>query len=204
MKLNLKTLGKVLAFIIFFALIWVGVKVNRDKRIAFENLNMSMENLSTSTPSRIANAVVTLPDGNIIVGLKDNKAEYTSEDKKFRGSVSIKEENIETKFIPGIFETKSTARLDAVVPMSVTGDSYDGSLYIVLFQDRGYTALEKSYARLGGLDVKINSITMLPQDGIAMNQEYRVSIKYTQSSQDKEVIIPVMDGRFDPDGAITK
>lgn len=203
MKGNSKKVMVFLCFLIVALLLWSGYKVHKDKLKAFEALNIKTENFAASTPSRVSEAVVTLPDGNLLVGLHDNISEYTSKYVVGKSTVTIQNKLLKTKFIPGIFEKKVDPRIDAIVPMYVNADSQGGSLYVVLFKDRGDVALEESYARLGGPSATVHSIEILPADTAIVGEEYKVDIMYTSSKQ-KEVIIPVIDGRFDSKGTISK
>ncbi len=203
MKLITKNKAVILAFLILAILIFYSYKIEKNKRDKFETLNRNIASLAETTPSRINQSVVTLPEGNILIGLKDGYATYTPLSKG-KGEVKIFDSLVKTHMLRGVYK-ETSPRLDALVPMSVTGDSYDnGSLYIVLFQDRGNAAIEKSHARLGGIDVSVESIITLPTDGKIDKEEYQVSIKYLQKGIEKELIIPVIDGRFYPDGATSR
>lgn len=203
MKLITKNKAVILAFLILAILIFYSYKIEKNKRDKFETLNRNIASLAETTSSRINQSVVTLPEGNILIGLKNGYATYTPLSKG-KGEVEIFDSLVKTHMLRGVYK-ETSPRLDALVPMSVTGDSYDnGSLYIVLFQDRGNAAIEKSHARLGGIDVSVESIITLPTDGKIDKEEYQVSIKYLQKGIEKELIIPVIDGRFYPDGATSR
>jgi len=202
MQKILKEVSTILSFILVIVLLWAGLVAEKDKREAFETLNRSVSNFTNSTPSRIAKSVITLPEGNILIGLKNGQESYISKDGG-KGLVIIQDSYIKTHMVSGIYKIKDP-RLDAFAPMAISTDSMGGSLYIILFQDRGDVALEKSYARLGGTDVKVDSITTLPPDGAIKDEEYKVSVNYTQGGVKKEVIIPVIDGRFNPEGTISR
>lgn len=198
----LKKISIILSFILVIALLLAGLITEKNKREAFETLNKSVASFADSTPSRIAKSVITLPEGNILIGLKNGQESYVSKNQE-KGLAVIQDSYIKTHMIEGKYKIKDP-RLDAVAPMSVSTDSMGGSLYVVLFQDRGDVALEKSYARLGGIDIKINNITALPTDGTVKDEEYKVKINYSQGEKKKEVIIPVIGGHFDPEGTISK
>lgn len=204
MNKNFKKIVIVFSFIIVAALIGFGLKDMKEKKAAFDTLNSTTANLASSTSSRVADSVVTLPDGNLIVGLHNNTSEYTSKYVSGKSTVSIQPELLKTKFVPGIFKTQKNPRLDAIVPMYVNADPLGGSLYVVLFQDRGDVALEKSYARIGCLSAEVESIDIIEADTNIKDQEYKVDIKYNKSSSKKEIIIPVIDGKFDPNLTITR
>jgi hypothetical protein len=144
--------------------------------------------------------VITLPNESTVVGLKNNKAKYVSKTNNVNGNLSLDEKFLTTKFVPGVYG-KSDPRQDAIIPMNIYTDT---STYIVLFEDRGDAAIEKSYARLGS-NIDVRSVDILPTDGKIKGEEYRVSVKYLLAigSIKKETIIPVVEGHFDPKNTTT-
>lgn len=193
MNKRTKTIINIVAFLLLFVLIYSGFKsINNDKE-EFKALQTNTQSFSNTTDSRVGNAVVTIPDGDTVVGLKNGIGVYKYIDKVTDGEVKIIDQYLKTKFIERSYQ-KQNPRLDAIAPMSVDVDSFGGSTYIVLFQDRGDVALEKSYARIGDLSVVIGSISILESNEPGI--EYKVMVSYTQKSKDKSITIPVMDGRF--------
>ena len=206
----------IIACIIFLsvaALIANGFIAQANKKAAFEKENQTVAGYADSTNSRLDNAVITLPDNTTLVGLKNGHGDYTAPDTKVNGTVDIEKSQLQTKFIPGVFG-QSKPRLDAIVPMYVAGDSKGGSMYIVLFWDRGDSAIEESYMRLGGADVMVGEIKILPGAANDSRQEYQVDVVYrlegrTEKSNQitsipKESIVPVVAGHFDPNGLVSK
>lgn len=195
----------IISFTVVFVLLVSGYNLKKAKIGEFEALQAKVTGFASTTLERIAKGVVTLPDGNMVVGLNNNIGLYKSETGA-SGVVEVKSEYLKTKLIEGIYN-KQTPRLDAIVPMHINVDSEGGSIYIVLFNDRGDAVIEKSYARIGGLGVIISEITTLPRDASIKGEEYRVYVTYKSRSDStiiKEVIIPVVDGHFDPIGTISK
>jgi hypothetical protein len=203
MKNTTKTVITVLAFVIVGVLIWSNYSMNMAKKKEFAELGPKVAGYAETTGDRVAAAVITLPEGDTLVGLKDNYGTYRS-DYSAQGKVQVIPSLLKTNFTGGVYGVRDP-RLDAIVPMYVDGDSEKGSTYVVLFNDRGDVALEKSYARLGGRDISVDSITMLTPDTSVAGEEYKVDITYKSAGgTQKEVIIPVIDGHFDPTRTETK
>ena len=204
MKKGLKVILVIASFSIVIAMIISNYTLENRKRGEFRMLEARVQGFADTTSDRVAKAVVTLPDGDKVVGLNNNKGDV----------VEIQNRYLKTEFIPGIYNRKDP-RLDAIVPMYVSADSNGNSMYIVLFNDRGDVVLEKSHARLGNQTVIIDSISTLPADPNIAGEEYRVKVIYKLQglkSKDsnqivsipKEVTIPVIDGHFDPSRTISK
>ena len=204
MKKGLKVILVIASFSIIIAMIISKYTLENRKRGEFRMLEAKVQGFADTTEDRVAKAVVTLPDGDKVVGLNNNKGDV----------VEIQNRYLKTEFIPGIYNRKDP-RLDAIVPMYVNADSNGNSMYIVLFNDRGDVVLEKSHARLGNQTVIIDSISTLPADPNIAGEEYRVKVIYKLQglkSKDsnqivsipKEVTIPVIDGHFDPSRTISK
>jgi len=203
----------IVAFLIVGGLVLYSYNSQNTKKSEFAALGARVDGYASTTESRVKNSLITLPDGTILVGLKEGIGEYTSE-SKLPGKVTLEANYLKTEFIPGEYK-KADPRLDAIVPMYVSTDSHQGgSKYIVLFNDRGDAALEKSYARLGARDVQIESIDILQSDTNVKREEYKVDVHYKLEGTDsisgkyvslpREVIIPVIDGHFDPKGTVSK
>ena len=204
MKKGLKVILVIASFSIVIAMIISNYTLENRKRGEFRMLEARVQGFADTTSDRVAKAVVTLPDGDKVVGLNNNKGDV----------VEIQNRYLKTEFIPGIYNKKDP-RLDAIVPMYVNADSNGNSMYIVLFNDRGDVVLEKSHARLGNQTVIIDSISTLPADPNIAGEEYRVKVIYKLQglkSKDsnqivsipKEVTIPVIGGYFDPSRTISK
>jgi hypothetical protein len=196
----------------FLALLIIsGINSKNSKIRIFESKNDQVADLATSSIDRVNKSVITLPEDNILVSLVDGKGSYESKIQNMNGLVSLRNELGKIQFIRGIYG-KREARLDVVVPMYISTDSYGGSMYLVLFQDRGDVAIEKSYARLGGKNIILGNIEILPGDDDKI--EYKVKLVYKSEgldkslknivSKQKELIIPVIDGHFDPGGTVSK
>lgn len=198
-----KNIINVICLVLFIGMLWRGYTLTENKKSEFEALNKKVESYQTTTTDRIAKSIISLPDdNNITVGMNDNTGTYKIPLLKREGILKIDSESLKTTFVKGEYEKKNP-RLDAIVPMTVSSDSLDGSTYIILFNDRGDVALEKSYARIGNLSVKVNNIEIVTKDTSAVNQEYKVNIKYTMDGKEKETTIPVVDGHFDPSGTVS-
>ena len=204
MKKGLKVILVIASFSIIIAMIISKYTLENRKRGEFRMLEAKVQGFADTTEDRVAKAVVTLPDGDKVVGLNNNKGDV----------VEIQNRYLKTEFIPGIYNKKDP-RLDAIVPMYVSADSNGNSMYIVLFNDRGDVVLEKSHARLGNQTAIIDSISTLPADPNIAGEEYRVKVIYKLQglkSKDsnqivsipKEVTIPVIGGYFDPSRTISK
>ena len=178
MKNKTKKIIKICAFILLLLLLWGGYRINRSKMSEFNALQTLTQSYSATTIERVANSIVTLPDGNTVVGIKDFIGLYKYTDGS-TGKAEIAHKYLKTNFIEGAYRGKSP-RLDALVPMTVDIDSLDGSTFIVLFHDRGDVALEKSYARIGDISVVIGDIYITK--GEKSDEEYRVTIDYSQRS----------------------
>ena len=178
-----------------------------------ERRNSQVSAFAATSAARLASAVVTLPEGDILVGLENDKSTYKPANGTIQGTVNLLSRFLVTKFVPASSNGEAP-RLDAIAPLFVMGDTKQGSMYVVLFQDRGDAAIEKSYVRLGGRDVVIEKIEIVPADGKDSAEEYRVSVRYRLEgrmektdalvSLPREAIVPVVDGHFDPKGLITK
>jgi hypothetical protein len=199
MKNKTKTIIKICAFILLFLLLWGGYKIDKNRVSEFKSLQALTQSYSTTTIERVANSIVTLPDGNTVVGIKDFIGLYKYTDGS-TGKAEITHKYIKTSFVEGEYGGK-LPRLDAIVPMYVDIDSLGGSTFIVLFQDRGDAVLEKSYARIGDQSVVIGDIYIKP--GEQKDEEYRVSVDYSQRSAKKSIVIPVIDGHFNAERVIT-
>jgi hypothetical protein len=201
----------IISFLIIFLLLWANYTARKNKEEKFQSLNKEVESYSLSTKDRVGNAVITLPDGQMTVGLVNNTGSYISEDKK--GTVNLDSTHTKIEVLQGAYGARDP-RVDAIAPMYVSLDPHGGSMYIVLFNDRGDVALEESYARLGGKDVIIQSIDTISRDEAIQGEEYKVHVIYKLEGKDqksgmqvsipKEVIIPVINGHFDAKGTITK
>jgi hypothetical protein len=202
MKKGMKNALMFVSFAIVAILIVSGVNLKNTKLSEFKALKDQIQKFEETTQNRIAKGVITAPEGNIVVGLENNIGNYKST-MGTKAKVEIWDRFLKTKFIPGSYGGQ-TPRLDAVVPMHIDTDSLGGSTYIVLFNDRGDTVIEKSYARIGGSDVKIKEIVILPADESIKTEEYKIYTSYTYKSADKEVTIPVVDGHFVSEGITTE
>ena len=210
-RLNLTI--KILSFAILIALISSGLVKNINEKQKFKKLGEQISNYQATTRLRIAKSVITLPEDSVLVGLENNSGLYDTRNGPKSGLITLEDSFLKTNFVSGVYE-KIDPRLDAVAPMYINVDSHGGSKYIVLFNDRGDAAIEKSYARLGGADVVMQNIEFLPPLPESSDQEYRVHIIYkleglsrktgSYVSIPKEVTIPIVDGHFDPSGTITK
>jgi len=213
MKKSTKTIIQVVAFALLFIIIWGGYTDQSNKAREFTALQLKVANYANSTSERIAKGVVTLPDDNLVVGLENNKGIYEFSGTKTTGIVTIYDKYLTTKFVEGV-NGGQAPRLDAIVPMHVSLDSQGDSMYIVLFNDRGDAVIEKSYARIGNRTAIVQSITALPADENIKGEEYKVSVVYKLEGRakdsdmivsiPKEVIIPVVDGHFDPDRTVSR
>ncbi len=203
MNKNSNRVVVIISFLILVVLLTSNYITLNNRKERFNENSNKISNYADTTKDRIASSVITLPDGNLLVGMNNNIGYYASASEPNIGVINIDSGLLTTKFVEGVFDTKAP-RLDAVVPMYVNSDSYGGSTYIVLFHDRGDAAIEKSHARLGKSGLIIESINILAPSGNIKGEEYRVSVLYKISSLLKEVIIPVVDGHFDPKGTISK
>lgn len=204
MSKQTKNIISAICFLIFIGLLVRGYILTNNKKKEFENLNKKTESYQTNTIERISKPVISLPDdNNILVGVNNNIGTYKIPALKKEGIIKINNELLKTNFIRGI-DGKVNPRVDAIVPMTVSSDSLGGSTYILLFYDRGDEVIEKSYARIGNLDIKIGSIEIIPKDASVKDQEYKVSIKYISNNIEKETTIPVVDGHFDPKNTVSK
>ena len=209
MTKNFRIILAVLVLLVGFCFVY-GFMSQTNKQTTLEKQNANVAGYADSIIPSVDSAVVTLPNGNVIVGLAGGNAQYTSSSTKTNGNVSLDTSLLQTEFIPGIVGGPKP-RLDAVVPMYVTGDAQGGSMYIVLFWDRGDVSIEESYMRLGGPEVIIQKINILPGTG---DQEYQVDVAYKQEgvsqqtnqivSISKELTVPVIGGHFYPNGLVTK
>ncbi len=209
MNKNRAIFRKIFVFVITGLLIWGGVQSRQNTERLIKEENEKVAGYNQTTIDRLKNSVVTLPEEDTIVGLQNGFGDFMLESTLKKGRVEILTEYFITYFIPKT-DKKNKARLDALVPLYVEGDSHGKSLYIVLFEDRGDAALEKSHARLGGGSVVVDTMEILPKDEKNPLEEYRVKVIYSKEGLDattgslkilpKEVIIPIVDGRFDEEG----
>lgn len=186
-------------------LLLLGRKFHMDSIKAIETENSRVEEFSKTTLSRVKTSVITLTEGDTLVELLNGVGNFNLPSQKTSGSIKILSEHLITHFLPKT-SVETMPRLDALVPMSVSGDSNGDSLYIVLFQDRGDSAIEKSHARLGGASVVVESITILPKDETIPSEEYKIKVLYYHEGIDeqsgnlktlpREVVISVTDGHF--------
>ena len=213
MKTNLK---RIVIITLIVACLGVGLyelKTYINKRQKFEALTAEIASYSTTALTRINKAVVTLPEEDILVELKEGKGTYTSVKFGGKGTITTKSDMLATSFMSGIYN-KTNPRQDIVVPMYISKDSQGGSIYLMLFYDRGDTVVEKSFARLGNKNVVVDSIQIIPSDPEKKGQDYRVEVAYKVDGIDnvsgkaaqiqRRVVIPVVDGHFDPKGTISK
>lgn len=187
----------IISFLILGLLIYGGHLAMEKKIREFNLKEQEVAGFAETTINRINKAVLTLPENDTLVGLKEGIGSY-----QYYGSAAsarIDEDSITTNFIPGIYQARD-ARTDALSVLRLSDDSYGGSTYVILWNDRGDAALEKSYARVGGNGTKVASITTHATDGTVGGEEYRVDIEYINKSalESKHLIIPVVDGHFKP------
>ncbi len=211
MNKNLNKIIKISAFIILIIIIGAGLSSENNKKKKFDRLGNEVSSYATNSVDRVNKSVITLPEDGILVGLDSGKGSYESKIQNASGVITLKSEFMKTEFVRGVYKKKDP-RLDVAVPMYISTDSYGGSMYLVLFNDRGDVAIEKSFARLGGKNIVLGNINILPGDGDKV--EYKVNLIYksegldkslkTLISKPKEVTIPVVDGHFDPAGTISK
>ena len=145
----------------FFAVRSIEIARRENANEAIVVQNSAVAHYFATSEERIKRAVVTLPEGDTIVGLHNGTATYPYTmvaPKKVMSTVTIGS-ILGRKLIPS--STLDTpARLDVFATMTVSNDAYGGSLYVVLFRDRGDAALERSYVRVG--DPKtFNSIQLM-------------------------------------------
>lgn len=202
MNKQTKNIINIICLILFIGMLWRGYTLTNNKEKEFDALSKKIESYQTTTTDRVAKSVISLPDDNtILVGMINNTGTYKIPILKREGFLKINNSLLKTRFVSGVFQKKDP-RLDAIVPMTVSSDSLDGSTYIVLFNDRGDVALEKSYARIGGLDVVVSDIKTM--DGNLENQDYIVDIIYKSGEKERGLVIPVVDGHFDPNNSVKK
>lgn len=204
MSKQTKNIINTICFLIFICLLWRGYVLTNNKKKEFENFSKKIESYQSTTEERVSKSVISLPDdNNIIVGMKDGVGSYKIPVLKREGVLKIENSLLKTNLVEGEYEKKDP-RLDAIVPMTASSDSLDGSTYVILLNDRGDVALEKSYARIGSLGVKIQSIEIIEKDQSIKDQEYKVNIKYLSGDKERETTIPVVDGHFDPQNTVSK
>ncbi len=211
MVISTKRLITTVSFFLLFVLIYGGVTGENIKEAKFRALGNKVAGYAETSASRVSNAVVSLPEENVLVGLENGMGKYVTKVTNENGVLAMKGDFFITSYVDGIYK-KRDPRLDAIVPIYVSTDSYGGSMYLVLFHDRGDAAIEKSYARLGGKNILLGSIEILP--ATSAEEEYRVHLIYKSEgldktrditiSKSKDLIIPVVDGHFDPGGTISK
>lgn len=196
-------LQKIIAILALISIvIFIGVTIA--SRIAplrkFERAQQLTQSYALTSSERVGKSMITLPDGDMLVGLIDGEGTYKTTSTKSTGVVHLFLDKLVTSFFIGE-EGVWDPRLDAIVPMSVSTDTYGGSLYVVIFWDRGDAAIERSYIRIGNTKTQVHSITVLPAEKINIKEEYRVQINYALSSgEEKQVLVPVIDGHFDANG----
>lgn len=176
---------------------------NIEHQIKLENQKVS--SFKESTIDRVNNSVITLPEGDTIVGVKNGIGFFPPDENLRGGSVKMLTKYLVSNIIEKTKKT-NTARLDVFVPMAVEGDSNGSSLYVILFHDRGDAVIEKSHVRLGGASVVVERISILSKDENNPLEEYRVKINYFHEGLDpvsgilkviqKEIVVPVADGHF--------
>ena len=195
-----KKISTVLSFIIVFALLVAGYYARSSKFNQFKELQAEVSGFASGTQERLAKAVVTLPDVDMVIGLSNYIGTYKFGASKVDGVVNIEKEYTEAKLLEGSYGGQPP-RLDVVVPMSTSIDQNGDSMYILLFNDRGDAMIEKSYARLGAKNTRIEDITILPGDSSMATEEYRVRVSYKKDKDRelKEIVIPVIDGHFSVD-----
>lgn len=187
----------ILSFILTILLIIGGVQKTKTEKTLFENRNINVAKFSDTTKDRISKAVLVLPKDNTIVGLNNGTGNYIYSSDNTSGKVSVDFSNIKTHFNKGIFREKVDPSLDVFVPIIVTEDEMGGSSYIALFEDRGDVVLEKSYARLGGLSVRVKEIKIIEDlEGLS---SYKIIVKYYFGTEERRVQIFVTDGKFTGD-----
>ncbi len=173
--------------------------------------NVAVVKLSRTSNDRLMKAVLTLPDGDSLVGLRDGTGTYPyigGNKKIVTGTVKVGT-ILASKFIQNN-TIGGTARMDVFAPITLSGDSNGGSTYVVLFRDRGDAVIERSYVRLGGAtSVVIKSCTILEPDATIPNEEYRLDVTFEVTHGKKnvvktETIIPVVDGLFSTLGVVTQ
>ena len=193
----------------FFAVRSIEIARRENANEAIVVQNSAVAHYFATSEERIKRAVVTLPEGDTIVGLHNGTATYPYTmvaPKKVMSTVTIGS-ILGRKLIPS--STLDTpARLDVFATMTVSNDAYGGSLYVVLFRDRGDAALERSYVRVGDpKTVSLGTFQILESDQTIANEEYRVNIQFDTTHGKKEkstagIVIPVVDGLFRPEGAL--
>ncbi len=179
--------------ILILIAIIIGVKISNDKKRKFQAESAQIYSYAETTTERVNEVVITLPEEESLIGLKDGKGLYVSKTTQQEGVVTLDTTLLKTQFVPGVYKEK-IPRQDAIIPMKVSVDSHGGSTYIDLINDRGDIAVEKSYVRLGGKDVTVKNINILPPS--TKDEDYIVNISYTIGSTQKQATIPVVDGRF--------
>ncbi len=204
-----------ICFVIALSFVFSDYAKESAKINEFKSNQTKVSNYIYTSRDRVLNSVVTLPDRDQLVGIKNKIGNYITDDKKM-GQVTLDDKFLQTIFINGTYEKKDP-RVDAVIPMYISSDSHGGSMYIALFNDRGDQAVEKSYARLGGRDVVIENIKLIKNEAANLtvdDTEYKADIVYNLEGRKdgynmyvkipKEAIIPVVDGHFDPTHLVTR
>ena len=214
MKKKSRRILRVISFLILILLVGGAIRSVDNKKHKWMERSEEIADYEEGSLMRVNKSVITLPEEDVLVGLKDGIGTYTSKMQKADGVITVKSEFLKTQFVLGEYEKKDP-RQDVVVPAYISTDSHGGSMYVILFNDRGDAAIEKSYARLGGKNIVIQDIRMLqfaPEN--KEKQEYLVDIFYKSEgldsatgslmSKSKEVIIPVVDGHFDPENTVSR
>lgn len=170
------------------------------KEIKLENSTKEM--LMKESKQRLVNAVITLPETKIIVGLKNGSGHFDDIESQRVGDIKMGS-IFKTYFLPREYQGRPASRVDAMTSLNIMENDVN-STHIFLFEDRGDTAIQKSSVSLGG-DKKVMDISILPKE--VQGEDYRVKITYqssiinTKSILDfknsiKNVIIPIKDGHF--------
>lgn len=197
MNRNLRIILIIFSFAALPFLIWGGNKSKIDKKREIASLNENMPVYAETSLLRVNKAVISIPNEDTLVGLENGMGTFRSKINGQINNVDVIGSYLKTRFVKGEYNKKDP-RMDALAPMYIDKDMFDGSTYIVLFHDRGDVAIEKSYARIGGSNVVIKSIETLEPDQNIKDEEYKVLVKYKQGEREKEVTLAVIDGHFDP------
>lgn len=195
----------ILVVILFILLLFVKPSLSQ---IAAENQlkealateNAYMESLLSTSSLRLQNAAITIPETNQLVGLTHGNGKFETGSSANVGTLTVLTP-IVTKFIPGVLHTNSP-RIDILAPMAINYGGSGNFIYIVLFNDTGQAAIEKSYAFLGDR-VIITSINLIEAQG---NEEYRAAVTYLDHASgtalaspptlEKVIELEVLDGKF--------
>jgi hypothetical protein len=174
--------------------------ISKDKSDAPKNTETASENTNTENNAapvkadgkileKLRNVTVTASEDGGTVTLSGGEADFSIEGSNKKGSVALG---------GSAAEIKIGSRTDIISFITVNPGN---GQYLVLFEDKGNTPIQKSLVFLGN-NVTVSEIITAPLGGGKGGPEYAISVKGVEKGFETTFIYSVVNGEIDAGKAI--